>query len=406
MININNTIWENVQAEDVKAQLEKTDTAENFFFEFKEDEESPAKLMKEICAFANTFGGYIFIGVTDKKVIKGCCTWNENRVHTTVHDSISPIPLFDVKSFIIDGVSVLVIRVEEGSKPPYIINDGRIYERVSSGSFPIKDSSKLSVLFSKRKDYYERIKQTIEFPPFDLSRRWFPENLCACIDVGGFITIRGDLPFSLDLYNCSLYDKIASITEEYQIDRSISIVGQRILVTLAKRTASTQGDKQPVALCGGLQNVLEVLRDGSFRYRIVLALDNGNKSSITCIDYLSRVYQDIYKSLVGEEFYKVFIQAEKYDQLQVFRQFVPYYHLNDTNEQAAIAAHSKLETDHIEKYGENHIAIGNRFPATGYLHLDKSSFDKYEVEWNTDQIIQELFGTVYSNLGFIDTPQW
>ena len=138
MININGKEWNKLAASDIQAVISGQDFDESFYFELKDDKVSNKKLMEEVSAFANTFGGYIFLGVTDQKQIEGCTEWNEQRIHTTIHDSITPTPSFDVKRFTIDTKIVYVIRVDEGSEPPYITSSGKIYERLSSGSFVIK----------------------------------------------------------------------------------------------------------------------------------------------------------------------------------------------------------------------------------------------------------------------------
>lgn len=118
MININNKRWEKLRFSDVRKLLSGTDD-ETFFFEFKSDDEMPQKLVKEISAFANTYGGYVFLGINNDKSIGGCTKWTEQRIHTTIHDSISPTPLFDVKKFRPNGKTVYVIKIEEGNMPPY-----------------------------------------------------------------------------------------------------------------------------------------------------------------------------------------------------------------------------------------------------------------------------------------------
>ena len=92
MININNKVWNLLCADDIQNFL-FGGGEENFFFEFKADQETPSKLVKEISAFANTYGGYLFLGVNDDKTISGCLEWNEQRIHSTIHDSISPTPI-------------------------------------------------------------------------------------------------------------------------------------------------------------------------------------------------------------------------------------------------------------------------------------------------------------------------
>ena len=87
MININNKQWDKLRFSDIEKMLAQTDD-ETFFFEFKSDEESPAKFIKEVSAFSNTFGGYILLGIRDDKTIEGCKKWTEQRIHATLHGSI------------------------------------------------------------------------------------------------------------------------------------------------------------------------------------------------------------------------------------------------------------------------------------------------------------------------------
>ena len=55
MLGINGKQWNDIQWTDVEEFLNEIE--ESFFFEFKKDEVSGAKLIKEIAALANTYGG-------------------------------------------------------------------------------------------------------------------------------------------------------------------------------------------------------------------------------------------------------------------------------------------------------------------------------------------------------------
>lgn len=124
MMNINNKSWEKLRATDIIKFL--SDIEESIFVEFKSDDEAPNKLVKEISAFANTYGGYILLGVSDDKSVCGCTKWSEQRIHTVVHDSLFPAPSLDVKNFVIEGKKVYVIKIEEGSMPPYVTSKGNV----------------------------------------------------------------------------------------------------------------------------------------------------------------------------------------------------------------------------------------------------------------------------------------
>ena len=85
MLNINNKSWEKLRAKDISAFLNVLED-ESFFFEFKQDDVKPDHFIKEVSAFANTYGGYIFLGVDDSKNIVGCSKWTEQKIHSVIHD--------------------------------------------------------------------------------------------------------------------------------------------------------------------------------------------------------------------------------------------------------------------------------------------------------------------------------
>ena len=142
MLNINNKPWEKLRFKDILALLSGDDD-ETVFFEYKNDQTSTRDVAEEVCAFANTYGGYLLLGVEDSKAITGCQQWTEQRIHATLHDSITPTPIFDIRKFKAPEGTIFVIRVEEGPLPPYITGRGKILQRLSSGSFSIKDSHQL-----------------------------------------------------------------------------------------------------------------------------------------------------------------------------------------------------------------------------------------------------------------------
>lgn len=232
MININDKKWEKLRITDIYKLLEEDDD-ETFFFEYKNDDVSSKKVIEEISAFANTYGGYILLGIDDNKNISGCANWNEQKIHNVIHNCITPIPDFDIKKFKTkNGRIIFVIKINEGTLPPYITSTGKIYERVSSGSFPIKESSKLTQLYYKRQDQLKKIKNKIEIEELKEDAN-FPRNVCGYLDLGFSISINNLKDFQEKFFRLDL-SNVSNILKENGTDYSISRVGNSIFINVGK----------------------------------------------------------------------------------------------------------------------------------------------------------------------------
>lgn len=98
-----------------------------------------------------------------------------------IHGVFSPVPDFDVRKFVMSiEVNVLVIKIEEGLMPPYITSRGKIYERLSSGSFEIKDSARLVQMFYKREKQLKRIEKMLFIKPLE----HVPDMVPGYLDIG------------------------------------------------------------------------------------------------------------------------------------------------------------------------------------------------------------------------------
>ena len=115
MININNKIWDKLRLKDIEKYLDTIDDDETFFIEFKEENIRNTQLTKEISAFANSFGGYILLGVKDSKKIVGFSNiLTELKINTIICNGISPTQHFDIKKFDLKNSKKLyIIKVEE-----------------------------------------------------------------------------------------------------------------------------------------------------------------------------------------------------------------------------------------------------------------------------------------------------
>lgn len=399
MLNINNKSWEKLRAQDIEKYL--IEGEENYFFEYKCDEVSTGDLIKEISAFSNTYGGYIFLGIADDKTVTGCKNWTEQRITTTIHSCITPTPNFDIKKFKISNKVVFIIKIEEGDIPPYITNKGSVYERISSSSCKIvsekiTDAIKLHQLFEKTETQKSRTEKKLYLDPL-LSDNKIPENLCAYIDFGFDIknsqyTILQNSWFEYD------FTAISNYLKNKHIDYGITKVGKSFVISLG--TTNTQQNNVPIRPIAGLHNFIEIMIDGSVRGRILLISDNTKKVDIGSIIYGYNCFMDIYTLIFGEHFYKSFIRALKYEKLTVLKQFVPYYASFNYDKELC-----RFLFEHKNKYGNNIIISGNRIPSNDFLIIDKRYLESNNIKFTNKNLILQLFSTYYVNLGYLDLPK-
>ncbi len=393
MLNINNKPWEKLRAKDIIAFLNELED-ENFFFEFKLDDVKPDHFIKEVSAFANTYGGYIFLGVDDSKNIVGCSKWTEQKIHSVIHDCITSTPNFDVKKFNIDNYKIYVVKIEEGTLPPYITNKGQILERVSSGSFVVKDSAKLSQIYYKREDQLKNTELKLSLEPIK-PNKIIVENLCGYLDFG-FSAIYSEktiLQRGLTNFN---FQPLCDFLNSKNISHSVSRLGTSILISYGNIGIN------PYLLSSGFHNFVEIMADGSVKGRIILVSfgqSNEVKVDIQALLAVTEIFKKIYSMIFDESHFKYFIYALKYEQLTVLKQFIPYYNLKDAN--GALIFNDYLNK-HKEKYGNNLIVNGGRYPYVGLKTIDKKYFDDIKEKYNYNNLINKLFPVAFSTLGYID----
>lgn len=398
MVNINGKEWTKLVPADIQSVISEQDFDESFYFEFKDDKVSNKKVMEEVSAFANTFGGYIFLGVSDQKQIEGCSTWNEQRIHTTIHDSITPTPSFDVKRFTIGTDIVYVIRIDEGAEPPYITSNGKIYERLSSGSFVIKDSSKLSQIYNKKERLLEQMERKITIPPIPQKTN----NIYGYIDVG-FCLVTSDTQIALDTFNNADLKAIAQKFSKTSSAFSLSSVGNSIVFTPGG--LSTPKGHLPA----NTNNFLEIMADGSARMRILLINNDQDDSSVNMMLPVTmlRMYKEVYTKVMGDLFPHKIAYAKKYESLTVQQQFQPILFYEDY----VLEINPNLEEDnkkmlealkeHRDIFGIKTVITDDRIPKTGLYTIDKRQIELWGEEYTAETIIDELFYSRFTTVGAI-----
>lgn len=153
------------------AQLKTNQIEEGYTVEYKSvwsKEVREKHLCQTISSFANSSGGWLFIGVTDDGLIKEIEKEKNDfsqQISNFLSTHVTPIPLFNcrfIKSSADTRTGVLVIHVFEGNNPPYV-SKGRIYVRNGSSKTPINASrSDIDNLFEKSNGYKKRLNEILE----------------------------------------------------------------------------------------------------------------------------------------------------------------------------------------------------------------------------------------------------
>lgn len=145
-------------------QLEDVDEGYNIEYKSEWNDNFKKKhLAKVITSFANTEGGWLFVGVDDAGKFVGIekqRTDFSQQIGQILKTSVSPYPTFETK-FVKDKDSnkgVLIVYVHEGDEPPYVCK-GSIYVRIGSNKEPIPAPNRgiIDNLTEKRRRYQQQM---------------------------------------------------------------------------------------------------------------------------------------------------------------------------------------------------------------------------------------------------------
>ena len=159
--------------------LIKTGESETVEFKEKFDEQT----IESAVAFANTKGGIIFIGVSDKNNIKGIKVGKEtlNQWANQISQSTDPRIIPELEKIKVDGKTVIAVKIKENPIKP-ISKKGRCLKRVDSSNramsaqevaqmhlhstgmswdkYPAKDAKLSDIDIEKVKRYIQKAKET------------------------------------------------------------------------------------------------------------------------------------------------------------------------------------------------------------------------------------------------------
>jgi len=103
--------------------------------EFKSFIKDPRILAKLLCAFANTTGGLIIVGIREPNEIIGCDIKLLNQILEKSKVRINPQPKISLESIIFDNKTLGLIRIEKSEK--IIFGEDGVFERIGDRIVPM-----------------------------------------------------------------------------------------------------------------------------------------------------------------------------------------------------------------------------------------------------------------------------
>lgn len=162
------------------------DVAEGWYVEYKSAIIPAKTIAKSISAFANQYGGFLFIGIDESRdgrnvaasfpgVASADIPKVESALKEAARNCAHPYVYYHTKVVcgpstnlgLREGQAVVVVYVPQGPDVPYVHNDGRIYRRVgdSSEPRPETDRTALDLLWQRGHRARSRLSNRIEAPP-------------------------------------------------------------------------------------------------------------------------------------------------------------------------------------------------------------------------------------------------
>ena len=162
------------------------DASEGWYIEYKREAPNASTIAKSISAFANTYGGWFFLGITEKSKAESVAGGfpgihrleidaTLQRIRQAVAGHLAPSPHFDARAIwgpctaigLGEDQAVICVHVPQSRSAPHIHKSGQIYRRVADGSEPKAENDRfvLDSLWRRGDGVRERYKTWIDKDP-------------------------------------------------------------------------------------------------------------------------------------------------------------------------------------------------------------------------------------------------
>lgn len=177
------TPLEDISTKDLSALNE---VREGWFVEYKKEAVNAKALAKEVSAFANTYGGWLFIGIEEADKVNPVagsfsgiplddCHLLEQRLRQGIASHLSHSPYFESRTLhgpsetlgLPEGNGIVVVEVPSSISAPHVHSDGGIYRRVGEGSEPQRENDRFQIeqLFRRKEEAVENCKIWVNRKP-------------------------------------------------------------------------------------------------------------------------------------------------------------------------------------------------------------------------------------------------
>lgn len=130
--------------------LDLIETGENYHCEFKRKFSTQKKIAKEMIAFANSGGGYIFFGIDDDRKVIGIESEKSEAdlIHDTANNYCEPLIDYNIEYKELKGKEIVIVEIPESNKKPHRIQDYKNVININDALVSVRVNDK-SVLASK-----------------------------------------------------------------------------------------------------------------------------------------------------------------------------------------------------------------------------------------------------------------
>ena len=135
--------------------------SEGWYIEYKQEVPNAVTIAKSLSAFANTYGGWLFLGIAEESKVnpvageflgipRDAVDSSLQRLRKSAVDNLNPTPHFETKVLwgpdsevgIAEDRAVICAWIPQSSSAPHVHKSGMIYRRVSDASEPKAESDR------------------------------------------------------------------------------------------------------------------------------------------------------------------------------------------------------------------------------------------------------------------------